>query len=79
MVTTRGEETNGDGYRFKTVTMGLLMNDMRFNKGTPVAVLKRHALLFDNRINRLSKVVTKIVDRHHPAMTCEFTHASPPR
>ena len=37
MDTTSGEETSGDSYRFKTVTMGLLMNDMRFNKGTPVA------------------------------------------
>ncbi len=26
---------NNDGYRFKAVTMGILINDMRFNKGTP--------------------------------------------
>ncbi len=28
---------NNDGYRFKTVTMDILINDMRFNKGTPAA------------------------------------------
>ncbi len=28
---------NKDGYRFNTVTMGILINDMRFNKGTPAA------------------------------------------
>ncbi len=29
--------TNNDGYRFKAVTMDILINDMRFNKGTPAA------------------------------------------
>jgi len=28
---------NKDGYRFKAVTMDILINDMRFNKGTPTA------------------------------------------
>ena len=28
---------NNDGYRFKAVTMDILINDMRFNKGTPAA------------------------------------------
>ena len=30
-------EKNNDGYRFKAVTMDILINDMRFNKGTPTA------------------------------------------
>ncbi len=28
---------NKDGYRFKAVTMDILINDMRFNKGMPAA------------------------------------------
>ncbi len=29
--------TKNDGYRFKAVTMDILINDMRFNRGTPAA------------------------------------------
>ncbi len=31
------EAMKNDGYRFKVVTMDILINDMRFNKGTPAA------------------------------------------
>ena len=34
---TRGYKASGDGYRFKAVTMDILINDMRFNRGTPAA------------------------------------------
>lgn len=37
MPSTKRYETNGDGYRFTAVTMDILINDMRFNKGTPAA------------------------------------------
>ena len=40
-VSTRSEEglaaKSKDGYHFKAVTTGILINDMRFNKGTPAA------------------------------------------